>query len=250
MLRWFRADLHVHTCLSPCGDVILSPRRVVAEARSRGLEIVAITDHNSAGNAAAAMRAAEGTGVKVLPGLEICSSEEVHVLAVFDAPEAALALQEEVYRGISAANSPEIFGLQVIANERDEVERYEEKLLIGATDLTVGEAVDRIHDLGGLAIASHVDREGFGIIGHLGFIPSDVRFDALEISGMAGEQEAGRLIREYPMYEFIRSSDAHAPAEVGKESTRFLLEEPTCGELRKAFRREGGRSVGPGAAGR
>ncbi len=248
MLQWFRADLHVHTCLSPCGEVVMSPRRIVAEARSRGLEIVAITDHNSAGNVAATMRAAEGTGVKVLPGMEICSSEEVHVLAVFDAPEAALALQEEVYRGITAANDPEVFGLQVIANERDEVERFEQRLLIGATNLSVDDVVGRIHDLEGLAIASHVDRETFGIIGHLGFIPSDLRFDALEISGEAGEQVAGRLIREYPMYEFIRSSDAHAPGEVGRGSTRFLLEEPTCSELRKAFRREGGRSTGSRAA--
>lgn len=248
MLRWFRADLHVHTCLSPCGEVVMSPRRIVSEARSRGLEIVAVTDHNSAGNAAATMRAAEGTGLKVLPGLEICSSEEVHVLAIFDVPEAALALQEEVYRGIASANDPEVFGQQVIANERDEVECFEERLLIGATELSVGDVVGRIHELDGLAIASHVDREGFGIIGHLGFIPSDLRFDALEISGAAGEEEAGKLFREYPMYEFLRSSDAHAPGEVGRESTRFLLAEPTCGELRKAFRREGGRRVGSRAA--
>ncbi len=248
MLRWFRADLHVHTCLSPCGEESMSPRRIVAEARNRGLEIVAVTDHNSAGNVAAAMRAAEGTGVKVLPGLEVCSSEEVHVLGIFDTPEAALALQEEVYRGIASVNDPEAFGLQVLANERDEVEGFEERLLISSTELSIGEVVERIHRLGGLAVASHVDREGFGIIGHLGFIPPELRLDALEISGVAGEEAAGRLFREYPMYEFIRSSDAHAPGVVGREWTRFLLEEPTCVELRKAFRREEGRRVGPWTA--
>ncbi len=248
MLRWFRADLHVHSCLSPCGEVVMSPRRIVAEARGRGLEIVAVTDHNSAGNTAATIRAAKGTGLTVLPGLEICSSEDVHVLAIFDAPGVALALQDEIYRGIAAANDPEVFGLQVIANERDEVEGFEQRLLIGSTDLSVGDVVDRIHELNGLAIASHVDREGFGIIGHLGFIPSDLRFDALEISGVAGGEPVRKLFREYPMYEFIWSSDAHAPGEVGRESTRFLVEEPTCAELGKAFRREGGRRVVPRTA--
>jgi hypothetical protein len=243
MLRWFRADLHIHTCLSPCGELIMSPRRVVEEARARGIDLIAVTDHNSAGNAAAVLRAAEGTGVSVLPGLEVCSSEEVHVLALFDGLPPALELQEAVYRGITAANEPEAFGLQVIANEHGEVEGFEQKLLIGATALSINEVVTRIHDLGGVAIASHVDRESYGIIGHLGFIPPDVRFDALEISENASDDEARRLSRTYDKYEFIRSSDAHAPGQIGKAMTSFLIEKPTCGELQKAFRREGGRSV-------
>ena len=150
----------------------MSPRRIVAEARLRGLDLIAVTDHNSAENARAALRAAEGTPA-VLPGLEVCSSEEVHVLALFDSLEAALALQEEVYRGITAANDPERFGLQVIANEHDEVlTGFDEHLLAGATAWSVESVVEAIHDVGGLAVAAHVDREGFGIIGQLGMIPA------------------------------------------------------------------------------
>jgi hypothetical protein len=243
MLRWFRADLHVHTCLSPCGELEMSPRRIVEEARRRELDLIAITDHNSAENAAAVLRAAEGTTVGVLPGLEVCSNEEVHVLALFDALSPAFELQEAVYRSISAENDPDAFGLQVIANEHDEVEGFQHRLLIGATDMTIDDVVRRIHDLNGLAVASHVDRESFGIIGQLGFIPRTLRFDALEISGSASAEESGRLFREYAMYEFIRSSDAHAPGDIGKGTTSFLIEAPTCEELRKAFRREGGRRV-------
>jgi len=207
------------------------------------MDLVAVTDHNSAENAAAVLRAAAGTTVGVLPGLEVCSSEEVHVLALFDTLPPAIELQEAVYRGITGTNDPEAFGLQVIANERDEVEGYQQKLLIGATDLSIDDVVRRIHDLEGVAIASHVDRESYGIIGHLGFIPRDLRFDALEISEAASGDEARRLFREYGMYEFVRSSDAHAPDRIGKATTSFLLEAPNCEELRKAFRREGGRRV-------
>ncbi len=245
-LKWFRADLHVHTCLSPCGELVMSPCRIVAEAGRKELDVLAITDHNSAENVAAVQRAAEGTCVRVLPGLEVCSSEEVHVLALFDSVESALQMQDAVYRGITAVNDPDAFGLQVIANERDEVEGFQQRLLIGSTGMSVDEVVGTIHDLDGLAIASHVDRENFGIIGHLGFIPRDLHFDALEISTAVGGAATLRLAREYPMYEFIRSSDAHAPGQIGQGTTRFLLEEPTCRELRKAFRRLEGRGIADG----
>jgi PHP family Zn ribbon phosphoesterase len=242
MLKWHRADLHIHTCLSPCGEIVMSPRRVVAEARTRGLDLIAVTDHNSAENASAVLRAAEGNPA-VLPGMEVCSSEDVHVLALFDSLEPALALQEEVYRGITSANDPERFGLQVIANEQDEVEGFQAKLLIGATDMSIDQVVRRVHELKGLAIASHVDRESFGILGHLGFIPHGLRFDALEISDAAPPEEVRRLAREYATYRFIRSSDAHTPERIGSCTTRFLIEEASCGELKMAFEGEGGRRV-------
>jgi PHP family Zn ribbon phosphoesterase len=245
MLRWYRADLHVHTCLSPCGELEMSPRRIVREARGAGLDLIAVTDHNSAANAGAVVRAAAETTVAVLPGMEVCSSEEVHVLALFDAVEAAMELQKEVYRGIAEENDPDVFGLQVIANERDEVEGYERKLLIGATAMTIDEIVARIHELNGLAIASHVDRESFGIIGQLGFIPPTLVFDALEVSDSAPPERALQLSGEYAQYRFVRNSDAHAPGRIGRGSSRFLIGAPTCEELRKAFRFEGGRAVQP-----
>jgi PHP family Zn ribbon phosphoesterase len=243
MLRWFRADLHVHTCLSPCGELEMSPRRIVEEACGVGLDLIAVTDHNSAGNVGAVLRAAAGTALAVLPGMEVCSSEEVHVLALFDTAESVMELQSDVYRGIARENDPDVFGLQVIANEQDEVEGYEQKLLIGATEMTVDDIVRRIHDLNGLAIASHVDRESFGIIGQLGFIPPALVFDALEISAAAPVEKALQLSGEYAQYRFVRNSDAHAPGRIGRGTSRFLIEAPTCVELGKAFRFEDGRAV-------
>jgi hypothetical protein len=245
MMRWFTADLHVHTCLSPCADVTMSPRRIVAEAARRGLDIVAITDHNSAENVPAALRAARGTAVAVLPGMEVCSSEEVHVLALFETLDAVLQLQEDVYRKLQGSNIPAAFGFQVIANEHDEVEGFQDRMLSGAADITLDEIVRRIHELRGLAIASHIDREAFGMLGQLGFIPHGLPLDALELSGGVAAERAERLAREYPAYRFIRNSDAHGLDRVGAAWTRFFLDAPTCEEIRKALRHTGGRDVAP-----
>jgi PHP family Zn ribbon phosphoesterase len=221
----------------------MSPLRLVAEAARRGLDIIAVTDHNSAGNAGAAIRAAVGTRVVVLPGLEICTREEVHVLAVFETAAAAEDLQEEVFRNLSGTNDPDAFGVQVVANEHDEVERIEERLLIGATDLSVEETTHSIHRRGGLAIAAHFDRESFGVVGQLGFIPAGLDFDALELSPVLEEREAETVFGEYRHFAWLRSSDAHMLEHVGTSITRLLLAEPSFAELRLALHRQQGRAV-------
>jgi predicted metal-dependent phosphoesterase TrpH len=219
----------------------MSPRRIVGEAIRQGLAVLAITDHNSAENVAATMRAAHDTGVTVLPGMEVCTIEEVHVLAIFDNLEAALELQSAVYDSLHELNDTDVFGLQVVTGAEDEVEGFQEKLLIGATDLTVDDVVQRIHRGKGLAIASHIDREAYSIVGQLGFIPTTLRFDALEISSAMSDEEAARRFREYRSYALVRNSDAHSLQEMGKSVTHFLVERPTCEELGRAFRKEGGR---------
>jgi hypothetical protein len=177
--------------------------------------------------------------------MEVCSSEEVHVLALFGTMDAVQRLQEEVYRKLQGSNIPGAFGLQVIANEHDEVEGFQDRLLIGAADIALDEIVRRIHELHGLAIASHIDREAFGILGQLGFIPEGLPLDALELSGGAEAERAERLAQEYPAYRFIRSSDAHGLDRVGAAWTRFFLDAPSCEEIRKALRHQEGREVAP-----
>jgi PHP family Zn ribbon phosphoesterase len=243
MLRRYKTDLHVHTCLSPCGELEMSPRKIVAEVERWGIEIIGICDHNSAQNVPAVLKAAAGHKVVVIPGMEVCTSEEIHVLALFDDVESALQLQGIVYANLPGENNPEVFGLQVIANEFDEVEGYQNRLLIGAADLTVEDVVGAIHRLGGLAIASHVDRESYSVIGQLGFIPSTVRFDALEISSNTSDAEAQERFREYRQYAFVRNSDAHMLAGIGKSVSEYLLEEPSLKEITKALRNEEGRTV-------
>ncbi len=222
----------------------MSPRKIVSEALRHGIDLIAVTDHNTVANVPAVAGAAKDAPLVVLPGAEVCTKEEVHVLAIFDSMESAYALQSIVFDRLAGKNDPDAFGLQVIANEEDEVEGFEDRLLIGAADISIDEAVAAIHRLGGMAIAAHVDRESYGIIGQLGFIPAGLKFDALEISAAACDPERATGVEELRDRMFIRNSDAHSLSQIGSQTTQYWLEEPTFGELKKALAGADGRSIG------
>jgi 3',5'-nucleoside bisphosphate phosphatase len=238
-LKEFHGDLHIHTCLSPCADLEMSPRSIVKKAREKGLHFIGICDHNSAENVGAAKKVGSKENVEVIGGMEVTSSEEVHVLALFDMVSRLHTLQQVVYRNLRGTNDVRLYGDQVVVNEEDEVIRFNRKLLIGAAEMTIREVVDLIHRLKGVAIASHVDRQGFGIIGQLGFVPEDLDLDALEISdrSRAGSVSVGR---EFPI---VVSSDAHFLEDVGRERTSFFVEKVTVEELKKSFRGADGRRI-------
>ena len=212
---------------------------IIKEAREKGLHFIGLCDHNSAENVAAVRKVGEKEGIGVIGGMEVTTQEEVHILALFDEDSKLESLQEIVYQNLHGTNDQRLYGDQVVANEKDEVVGFNKKLLIGATELPIYEVVNLIHRLDGLAIASHIDREGFGIIGQLGFIPEDLPLDAVEMTDPL-RQEAASLARGFPV---IVSSDAHFLEEVGKRQTRFLLKEMTVDELRRSFKREAGRRV-------
>ena len=242
-LRRFRTDLHIHTCLSPCGDLGVYPRFLVSRALELGLDIVAVTDHNSAANAAATLRAARGTGLTVLPGLEIASAEEVHVLGLFAAVKDALAVQAEVYRGLPALPAAAPFVReQVIVDDRDGVRGFCRRFLMAATRLSLGKVVELVHRRGGLAIAAHIDRPSFSVVSQLGFIPPGLGLDAVEVASDSPEP-AGIESGPGPLPPRLRSSDAHGPGEIGRAGTDFLLEAPSLEEIGMALRGEGGRKV-------
>jgi len=243
MLKWYKADLHIHTCLSPCGDLRMSPRNITAQVIKNGIDLIAICDHNSAENTSAVIRAAEGKGIRVLPGMEICTKEEIHVLAIFEQLEKALELESIVQAHLAGENDPDVFGLQVVANELDEVERFSNKLLIGAADLGVDEILDEIHRLDGIAVASHIDRESYSVISQLGFIPDTLRFDALEISRNLTYADAREKFGRYKECTFITNSDAHFVEDIGSGGNEYLLSTPSVEEISKALRNEGGRTV-------
>jgi len=238
-MRRFKADLHIHTCLSPCAELDMTPKAIVEKSLELDLGIIAICDHNSAENVEATIRAGTQHDLRVLPGLEISSREEVHVLAIFETAREALCMQEIVYGHLKGANRPDLFGDQVVANEFDEVDGFNDRLLIGAVDLGLQEIVGEVQRLGGLNIASHVDRPSFSIIGQLGFIPPDLGLDALEFSqGRMGEEVS--VTKELPM---VTSSDAHFLHDVGRVCTPFFLESPNVEEIRMALQGKGGRKV-------
>lgn len=244
MLKCLNADLHIHSCLSPCADLTMSPKRIVEMALKKGLNVIAVCDHNSAENTHAALKCAHNTALTVLPGMEITTVEEVHVIGIFPSRAAILSMQDAVYANLAPGeNKDDLFGEQIVANEFDEVEAYNHRLLIGATNLSIDAVVDKIHDLGGLAIASHVDREAYSIIGQLGFIPEGLSLDALEISPMVTYDEAARRIPQLGDYAVVRCSDAHQLEDIGQSTTKFWIEEPSIDEIQKAFLRREGRSI-------
>jgi anti-sigma regulatory factor (Ser/Thr protein kinase) len=236
MMGKIRADLHMHTCLSPCGDGQMRATAIVEQAGKAGLDMIGICDHNSAENASAVMSAGARRGLAVIPGMEVTSREEVHILGLFRTTEGLMGLQDVVYENLPGENDQEAFGSQLVVDEKDCVVGTNNKLLIGATTLAVEQVVGAIHQFGGLAIASHIDRERFGIIGQLGFIPEGLGLDAVEV--------ANSSLREWDYaYPVVASSDAHCLEDVGRNSTCFLVEETSFDEIARALNSEGGGRI-------
>ncbi len=235
-LRRFRADLHIHSCLSPCGEIEMYPRQIVEQALAAGLDIIAVSDHNSAGNIAATMRAAQGKNLTVVPAMEITSAEEAHILGIFETVNDALKVEAVVAESLPKAPPHYKFADdQVIVSEQDEVLGFSPYVLLGASGLSVYEIVDLIHSVVGVAIASHIDREAFSIPSQLGFIPPDLKLDAVEISPLLKRAEAKRSFPQYHHFPMVSFSDAHQPKDIGSRYTDFLLAEPTPSEIRKAL---------------
>jgi PHP family Zn ribbon phosphoesterase len=244
MLKIYNADLHIHTCLSPCGDLDMSPRKIVATAIEYGLDIIAITDHNASENILATMQAAEGKPVTVLAGMEVASAEEAHLLALFDRMEPMTQFQKIVYENLmSFGIDQRTIDEQVIVNENDEVEAFNEHLLFGASALSFQQLVAEVHRLNGIAIASHVDRESFSVIGQLGFIPDDLPLDALEISYHTSIEQARVMFPDARRFPLITNSDAHYPNEIGRQRTKLLLAAPTLVEIKLALSNSQGRKI-------
>ena len=217
----------------------MTPRRIINSALDKGLHIIAVTDHNSAENTGVAVRTGRDEGITVLPAMELTSQEEVHVLAIFNSAEDVAAMQEIVYDTLQSGINDEFgIGYQLVVNELDEILDYNKRLLIGATGLSLGELVKNIHAFGGIAVASHIDRQNFSVISQLGFIPEDVSFDALEISYAMDLQDATVQFGRYTGIPWVTSSDAHSLGDIGRRYTAFLLNEPTFDEIAQAFKGE------------
>lgn len=207
------------------------------------MDVIAICDHNSARNLEATRHAGEREGVAVIGGIEITSEEEVHVIGLFDDEQSLCDLERLVDQHLRGENNPELFGDQSLCDEHDAVCGSDPRLLIGATTLTVEEVVEAIHKFGGLAIASHVDRESFSIFSQLGLVPEELQIDAMEVSPLHTVAEARTRFPELAHYPLIRSSDAHRLEEIGTASTTFMAMSPCVRELRKALLGEDGRKM-------
>ncbi len=201
----YAVDLHLHSCLSPCGDELMTPNNIVNMAYIKGLDMIAVADHNTARHLPAVAKAAKAVGVGLLPAMELTTMEEVHLLAYFRTVEEALEFSDVIYPHLPPIkNRPAIFGEQLELDEDDEPVRSEDKLLISALDLSINELTAMILDAGALAVPAHINRGANGLLQALGFIPPGVAFSALEVAiGMPLPHKG------MPDMIHLHSSDAH-----------------------------------------
>lgn len=222
----------------------MTPIKIVRKAIEMGLSMIAITDHNSAENVSAVIAAARDTDLYVIPGIEITSTEEAHIIGLFSSVENALSMQEIIFEKLQPGeNKEDLFGMQVIADEFDNVEGFNKRLLIGATTIQIEKIVELIHQFSGLAIPAHIDRESYSIISQLGFIPQNLNIDAIEISYNLNLQSARNQFNELEEIPFITSSDSHDLEDIGKCQTNLLVAKADIGELIKALRGNDGRKI-------
>lgn len=208
-MRKYNLDLHIHTVLSPCADLLMTPGNIIKKAEEIGLDIIAITDHNSAENISSAISLSKDSSVKIIPGMEVETAEEIHLLTFFPDLKSVKEWQRVVYANLpDLKNDEEYFGYQIITDEHDEYIAKEERLLATAVNLTISEVVKRVKKMGGVVIPSHIDRS-YSIIKNLGFIPENLELFVLEISKRGSFD---RLKTKFPYlndYILIRNSDSH-----------------------------------------
>lgn len=243
-LKTFRAELHVHTVLSPCAEIEMIPPLIIQEAQDLGINLLAITDHNATANIPAVIKAALGTGITILPGMELQTREEIHVLCLFDSLSQVENLQNIVDSSLPPLkNNPDFFGEQFVVDETGDFIRREEVLLLTSTSLTLKQACDLVGEIGGILIPAHVNRKAFGLLPTLGFIPDELNCNhVMEISRHLSPSEA---IAKYPVLKgktLIQSGDVHRLDEF-LGVNEFVLSEPTISEISKAFQNEDGRNI-------
>ncbi len=242
-MAFFAADLHLHTVLSACAESEMLPDLILERAAALGLDIIAVTDHNSSENAAALIQAAADTEIIVWPGMELQSREEAHLLCLFDTLAQALRWQEVVYASLPPLkNKPAIFGQQVILAPDGEPIGYNERLLATSASLSVDEVVAGVRELGGLCVPAHVDRPMYSIIANLGVVPPELDIPGVEISHLLGPKEARARFPQLARYGLIADSDAHRLSEIRRRTT-LKLAHRTVAELALALAGEGDRGV-------
>ena len=238
----FRAEFHVHTVLSPCAEIEMLPPLIVQQAIDRGLDWIAITDHNASANVRAVQQAAKGTPLTVSPGMELQTSEEVHLLCLFDTCEQLDAWQTQVDALMPGTlNDPDHLGEQLVVDETGEFLRREPRLLITSARIDLDTAIEQVHALGGLAIPAHVDRKVWGLLGVLGFVPDGLAADALETTARYTPEAALKAFPVLSGYPLLTGGDAHMLEQI-RGLNSFNIHSRTMAELKLALKREGDRS--------
>lgn len=220
-------DFHIHSALSPCADEDMTPNNIVNMARLKGLSMIAVTDHNSCGNLRAVMQVAANDPL-VLPGIEIETAEEVHILGYFPSLAQAEAMEKVVKEHLPfIPNRPEIFGRQLYMDADDTVTGEEEGLLVTATTLSVADVFSMVQNLGGVAVPAHIDRGSYSILSNLGFLPPELAIRTVEITA----KNRARLEERYKSLTILTSSDAHYLGDIAEMEQYIDISTKTTHEI-------------------
>jgi len=244
-MKTFRTDLHIHTLLSPCGDLEMSPANIVSLACQRGLDIIGITDHNTTRQCELVWKLAQKTNLTVFPGCEMTSREEVHCLGLFEDFDSLRIFQDFLDQHLTIIpHNAVLFGYQVLVDENEDILEKLDYYLGASLDVSIIEEVERkVHELSGIFIPAHVDRPRNSLFSQLGFFPPELKVDALQISKLAEEETIREKYKITQDTTIVRFSDTHFPADLGKIYTNFEMENATFSEIKKALHCEDGRMV-------
>jgi len=243
-MNLYKADLHIHTVLSPCGDLSMSPLNIVEQAAAVGLNIIGITDHNSTLHGPVTKKFADKKGIMVVYGAEVTTKEDVHCICLFESDEQRNNFQGFIDRNLpKIQNNTSIFGHQVVVDENEEILEEIESLLITGLNVSIDEVERKVHELNGLFIPAHIDRSKYSLTSQLGFVPKDLKFDALEISRNISLEKANQTFSYIKNARFIRTSDAHNIDQIGSNPSTMKMEALNWNELKLAILETGGREV-------
>lgn len=243
-MKTFRTDLHIHTVLSPCGGLEMSPVNIVSLACKRGLDIIGITDHNSTRQCELVWKLAQKTNLTVIPGCEMTSREEVHCLGLFEDFDALRVFQDFIEQHLTfIPHNPTLFGYQVVVDEDENILEELDNYLGASLNVSIEEVEQKVHELSGVFIPAHIDRPRNSLFSQLGFLPPELRVDALQISKLAEENAIREKFGIKPEVTIVKFSDAHFPDDLGKIYTVFEMESPTFSEIKKALAQEDRRKV-------
>ena len=241
-MRRYYYDLHLHSCLSPCGDNDNTPNNIAGMASLCELDIVALTDHNTAKNCPAFFKAAEKYGIVPIAGMELTTSEDIHVVCLFETLQSALEFDKFIdTKRIYIKNKPQIFGEQLILDSEDNVIGVDENLLPNATEISIDDVSKLVNEFGGVCYPAHIDRMSNGIISVLGTIPDDSEFTIYEVNS---KDQIEKISNEYSIDKerFIVSSDAHYLTDMRDKENFFTLSsenrDDIVAELFEFFRRK------------
>lgn len=209
-----KADFHIHSCLSPCGSLEMSPITIVKKAIEKDLNLIAISDHNSAKNCPVLSKICALESINCIFGIEVSSIEEVHSLCLFDNLDMVMELDRYIYQHLpDIKNVPEKFGDQIVVNEKDEIIEVVDKYLGSACDISIDDLNQLVLEMGGLFIPAHINRNIFSLQSQLGFAPENEPYSAVEIyrTSFLNGQPSVPVI-DYPV---VSNSDAHYPEQIG-----------------------------------